>query len=62
MSDYSDAADRTPADFFLFALGFLGFMVSATGVIIASVSAAVAGAILLLLVILAFYSRSALSG
>ncbi len=57
MNDYSLVNERSPADFFLFGLGFLGFMVWVAGIVVASVSAAVAGAILLLLVALAFYSR-----
>ncbi len=62
MDDFSHANERSSVEYFLFALGFIGFLISTGGVVIASVSAAVAGAILLLLVVLAFYSRSAFDG
>ncbi len=62
MADYSHATERTPADFLLFGLGFVAFMIFLSGVIVASVGATVAGAILLLLIVLAFYARSALTG
>ncbi len=60
MDDYPDSTDRSAAEYVLFALGFLGFLVALSGVIIASTTAAILGTIILLLVVLGFYSRSAL--
>ena len=49
-----DSDDRTSADLILFALGFIGFLIFSGGIVTASASAAVIGAILLLLVLFCF--------
>ena len=49
-----NSAERTPTELILFALGFLGFLIFAGGIAIASAPAAVIGAILLLLIISCF--------
>ena len=51
---YVESNDRGPAEYVLFALGFLGFMMAAAGVVVASVTAAVMGLLLLLFSVLCF--------
>lgn len=46
--------ERTPTEFLLFALGFIGFLIWVGGIVIASPGAAVSGTILLLLVVFSF--------
>jgi hypothetical protein len=57
MHDYSDSTDRKPADYVLFALGFLGFLIGTAGVIVASKFLAVVGGGLLLLGVISFHWR-----
>jgi hypothetical protein len=52
-----DSTDRKPADYFLFGLSFLGFIIGLSGVIVASVPAGFIGLILLLLPILSYQLR-----
>jgi len=58
MTTYSDSTDRGPVDFFLFALAFIGFLVGFSGVILASLGAAIAGLLLMLISIGALGARS----
>jgi hypothetical protein len=51
----SESNDRRPGDYLLFALAFLGFMVAATGVVVASRAAAVTGFFLLLFSLFCFW-------
>jgi len=51
---YVESNDRGPAEFGLFALGFLGFMMGAVGVVVSSIAAAVLGILLLLFSVLCF--------
>ena len=51
---YVESNDRGPAEYVLFALGFLGFMMGATGVVVSSIAAAVMGMLLLLFAVLCF--------
>lgn len=51
MMDF-ESTDRRPADYVLFALGFLAFMIALAGVVMSSRPAAVTGFFLLLLVLL----------
>ena len=57
MDTYSDSTDRSPAEYVLFALGFIGFGTAAAGVVLSQPMVAVSGAILFLLVVAAFRSR-----
>ena len=52
-----DSTDRKAADFILFGMGFCGFLLGATGVVIASTGAAVLGLVLLLFSIASFQLR-----
>ena len=54
MDDYSDATERGPVDFFLFGLGFLGFILGAAGLIVSSPVCASLGAVILVLAIWSF--------
>ena len=49
-----NSGERTPTELFLFALGFIAFLIFAGGIAAASGAATVCGAILLLLVVLCF--------
>ena len=55
--DNFDSTDRTAPDFILFGMGFLGFLISTTGVVVESTGVAVAGGVLLLLAIASFQLR-----
>jgi len=55
---HSESTDRTTGDYILFALGFIGFLLAAGGVVTASSAGALTGASLLLLTILCFVLRS----
>jgi hypothetical protein len=57
MDTHYDSTDRTPSDYFLFALAFLGFMIGVGGVVVASAPAAFTGFILMLLSILSYALR-----
>ncbi len=56
-----DSTDRGPGDYILFALGFIGFLLGAGGVVIASLSAAVIGGLLFLFAVACFGLRSSAS-
>ncbi len=57
MDNSFDSTDRTALDFALFGTGFVGFLIAATGVVVASVGAAVAGGLILLVAISCFRLR-----
>ena len=48
MQPYTDSTDRGPADFMLFAAGFIGFILGAAGVVLTSPVLAIFGALLML--------------
>ena len=54
-----DSTDRKPADYVLFALAFLGFIIGLAGMVVASVPAAFTGLVLMLLCILGYELRPA---
>jgi hypothetical protein len=54
MDDYSDAVERGPVDFFLFGMGFFGFILAATGLIVTSTVCAGLGVVVLLLAVWSF--------
>jgi hypothetical protein len=54
MNGYVDSSERKPSDFFLFTLGFLGFLIAAAGVIVTSPVCALVGVALKLLAISSF--------
>jgi hypothetical protein len=58
MQPYPDSTDRGPADFVLFGLAFLAFMLGAAGVVLTSPPVAIFGALLLLLSVYALGCRS----
>ena len=58
MQPYFDSTDRGLADFVLFAMAFLGFMLGAAGVVLTSPSLALFGALLLLLSVYSLGCRS----
>jgi hypothetical protein len=62
MTTNSDSTDRGPVDFVLFGLAFIGFLVGLSGVILASLSAAVGGLLLMLISIGALGARSGPNG
>ncbi len=51
-------SDRTPAELILFALGFIGFVLGAAGVVVGSPATGVFGGLLLLFSISSFLLRS----
>ena len=54
MNIYDDSTDRRPGEYFLFALGFTGFMIAATGLVLSVPGLALTGVIILLLSVAAF--------
>ena len=52
-----DSTERTTAAFVLFAVGFLGFLIALSGVILASAGAAICGTVILLLTVAWFARR-----
>ena len=54
MDPHSDSSDRTAVDFVLFGFEFAAFLLATSGVIIDSPETALAGGLLLLLVIALF--------
>jgi len=52
-----DSTDRQPADYVLFALPFLGFIIGLGGVVVASIPAAFTGLVLMLACILSYQLR-----
>jgi hypothetical protein len=47
MNDNSHPAERSPVEFFMFGLGFVGFIIATTGIILGFVPGAVTGALIL---------------
>ena len=58
MELYEDSTDRTTGDYVKFAVGFLGFLIAAAGVDLSSTPVAIAGAVILLLVVSWFALQS----
>jgi hypothetical protein len=56
MNGYLDSSERKPRDFFLFALGFLGFVVAAAGVVVTSATCALVGVVIMLLAVSSFHN------
>jgi hypothetical protein len=54
MDSYFDSTDRSLADYFLFALAFLAFMLFVWGILLSSPAATLAGALILLVSVLSF--------
>ena len=54
MNDNSYPAERSPGEFVVFALGFIGFIIASSGIIVGLVSVALAGALLLVATIAFF--------
>lgn len=52
-----ESTDRGPVDFFLFGLGFFGFIVLDAGIIIGAPFVALSGGLIKLFTILAFHFR-----
>jgi len=57
MSGDFQSTERGAADLFLFAMAFIGFMVSVAGVIVSSVAAATLGALLFLVCLVGLRAR-----
>ena len=53
-----DSTDRSPGEYAMFALGFVGFMIAAAGVVLSSSSLAVIGAVILIMAVYSFYRLS----
>jgi hypothetical protein len=53
-NDHSDSAGRGVPELFLFGIGFVGFLIAATGITVGSPGIALSGAIILLLAIWPF--------
>ena len=58
MLPYPDSTDRGPADFLLFGLAFLGFLIGAAGVELNSLPLSIFGGLLLLVTVGALGCRS----
>ena len=58
MLPYPDSTDRGPADFLLFGMAFLGFLIGAGGVELNSVPLAIFGGLLLLVTVFSLGCRS----
>ena len=54
----ADSTDHGTADYVLFAVGFLGFLIAVSGAIVSSPPVAIAGAVVLFLVVLRFALQS----
>jgi hypothetical protein len=57
MEDSFDSTDRSPVEFLLFALGFFGFVLGASGVVVASPAVAILGLLMMILTVAAFLIR-----
>jgi hypothetical protein len=55
MSNNSHAAERSSVEFIVFGLGFVGFIISASGIIVDSAPAALTGGLVLIAAV-AFFS------
>jgi hypothetical protein len=53
-----ESSDRAASDFILFALGFIGFVVGAAGVVVSSPATALFGGLLTLFAVSSFLVRS----
>jgi hypothetical protein len=51
-----DSTDRTPGEYVMFALGFIGFLISAGGVVLSVTTLAVLGLVLLVIAVYSFRS------
>ena len=51
-----DSTDRTPGEYVMFALGFIGFTIAAAGVVLSATPLAVLGAVLLIIAVYSFRS------
>jgi hypothetical protein len=56
MDLYSDSTDRSAGEYFLFALGFIGFLLAASGIVVGSPVVALIGGVIFLLVVAGFDS------
>jgi hypothetical protein len=56
MDMYSDSTDRSPGEYVRFALGFIGFLVAASGMVLGASLLALIGVMVLLLVVASFQS------
>jgi hypothetical protein len=59
MNNFSESTDRRPSEYVRFAIGFLAFGMAATGIVLATPSLAVLGALVLLGVVASFCSSAA---
>ena len=59
MNQDFDSTDRKPVDYVLFALGFLGFLTAAGGIVLGSPGIAIGGGAMLVLPVLCFQARPA---
>ncbi len=62
MTEEFHSTDRKPADYLLFAIAFVGFVIGAGGIITSSPGLALTGAILVLLGLLGLLSRVSSAG
>ncbi len=51
-----DSTDRTPGEYVMFALGFIGFLIAAGGVVLSVTTLAVLGLVLLVIAVYSFRS------
>jgi len=51
-----DSTDRTPGEYVMFALGFIGFLTAAGGVVLSVTTLAVLGLVLLVIAVYSFRS------
>jgi hypothetical protein len=58
MQDAFDSSDRSPIELILFALGFIGFVIGAAGVVVGSPATGLFGGLLLLFAVSSFLMRS----
>jgi len=58
MENAFESSDRSPAELILFALGFIGFVLGSTGIVVNSPATAVFGGLLLLFCVSSFLLRS----
>ena len=54
MNPYDDSSDRKPTEYFLFALGFGGFMIGSGGLVLSAPGLALTGVVILLICVVAF--------
>lgn len=56
--DFDESTERRPADYVFFALGFIGFILAAAGIVVSSPGTAFLGGLLLLLCVVVLAARS----